>query len=215
MKVNLESISETNGINFLSPTDKKIYCVGISTAGSAEIKMAQSDRMRHIIATTIDPKGAEYTMQRIKELGLLDQIEVKIENVSEPLTYPSCNFDYIYARLVLHYLDKDALALALSELYRVLRKQGKIFIVVRSIDCVETSDITARFDPATGLTTYSLAGKSYSRYFHSKESIKEALCLAGFSIVHMDVYKEQLCEDFYRLKLSRQKDALIEVLAEK
>ncbi len=213
LKVHLESISETNGINFLSPTDKNIYSVGISTAGSAEIKMAQSDRKRHIIATTIDPKGAEYTMQQFKELGLLDQIEVNIEDVSKPLPYPTCHFDYIYARLVLHYLDKDALASALTELYRVLRKQGKIFIVVRSVDCVETSDKTARFDAATGLTTYSLGGESYSRYFHSQESIKEALSLAGFSIVHMDIYKEQLCEDFYRTKLSSQKDELIEVLA--
>ena len=44
MKVQLVSISERNGIDFLSPTDKKIYSVGISTGGLTEIKMAQSDR---------------------------------------------------------------------------------------------------------------------------------------------------------------------------
>lgn len=104
MKVNLESISEKNGINFLCSADKKIYSVGISTGGSAEIKMVQSEKERSIIATTLDLAGAEYAKQHIQELGLSDRIEVKIEDVSHPLPYPNCHFDYIYARLVLHYL---------------------------------------------------------------------------------------------------------------
>lgn len=213
MKVNLESISERNGINFLSPTDKKVYSVGISTGGLAEIKMARSDRKRHIIATTVDWAGAEYAKQCIRESGLSDQIEVKIEDVSQPLPYPHCHFDYIYARLVLHYLDKNALTSALTELYRVLRTEGKLFIAVRSVDCVEANDKAARFDALTGLTTYSSGGKSYSRYFHSQESIKESLSLAGFAIKHMDAYQEQLCVDFHRTQLSSQIDSLIEVLA--
>jgi SAM-dependent methyltransferase len=213
MKVNLESISERNGIKFLSPTDKKIYSVGISTGGSAEIKMAQSVRERHIIATTIDLAGAEYTKQCIRESGLSDQVEVKIEDVSQPLPYPNCHFDYIYARLVLHYLDKHALTPALAELYRVLRTEGKIFIVVRSVDCLEASDKAAKFDALTGLTTYSSGGKSYSRYFHSQASIKEHLSLAGFTVKHMDAYQEQLCVDFQRTKPSSQIDSLIEVVA--
>lgn len=215
MKVNLESISERNGINFLSPTDKKVYSVGISTGGLAEIKMARSDRKRHIIATTVDLAGAEYAKQCIRESGLSDQIEVKIEDVSQPLPYPDCHFDYLYARLVLHYLDKDALTSALTELYRILQTEGKLFIVVRSVDCVEASDKAARFDALTGLTTYSSGGKSYSRYFHSKESIKNSLSLAGFAIEHMDAYQEQLCVDFHRTQLSSQIDSLIEVLATK
>lgn len=50
----LESISEKNGIDFLSAMDRKIYSVGISTGRLAEIKIAQSDKQRHIIAITID-----------------------------------------------------------------------------------------------------------------------------------------------------------------
>ena len=140
MKENLESISERNGIDLLIPIDKKIYSVGISTGGLAEIRMAQSDRKRHIIATTVDFTGAE----RIEESGLSNQIEVKIEDVGQPLPYPDSHFNYIYARLVLHYLAKDVLTSALAELYRILRTEGKIFIVVRSIDCVEASDKAAQ-----------------------------------------------------------------------
>lgn len=215
VKVNLDSISERNGINFLSPTDKRVYSVGISTGGLAEIKMAQPVRDRHIIATTVHLTGAEYAKQFIRESGLSDQIEIKIEDVSQPLPYPNCHFDYIYARLVLHYLAKDALISALAELYRVLRAEGKIFIVVRSVDCLEASDKAARFDALTALTTYSSEGKSYSRYFHSQESIKEHLSLAGFTIKGMDAYQEQLCVDFERTKPSSQIDSLIEVIAVK
>lgn len=102
---------------------------------------------------------------------------------------------------------------ALRELYRVLRTEGKIFIVVRSVDCVEASDKTAKFNDLTGLTSYSSGGKSYSRFFHSQESIKEHLSLAGFTIEHVDAYREQLCIDFHRTQLSNRVDSLIEVLA--
>src|SRR5579871_4970707 len=178
MKVNLESISERNGTNHLSKADREIYSVGISTGGQAEIRMACADRNRHIIATTIDLEGAEYANQRIKELGLSNQIKVKIENVNQPLPYPDSYFDFIYARLVLHYLSKDALTSALTELHRILRTGGRIFIVIRSVDCPEARDTAADFDALTGLTTYSSRGKSYSRYFHSQESIKHHLSQA-------------------------------------
>ena len=55
-----ESISERNGINFLSKTDQLIYSVGISTGGQAEMKMAQEDPKRQIVAITIDQEGAEF-----------------------------------------------------------------------------------------------------------------------------------------------------------
>ncbi|HSW72278.1 MAG TPA: methyltransferase domain-containing protein [Chlamydiales bacterium] len=208
-----QSISETNGINLLFPEDRKIYSIGISTAGSAEIKMALVDGQRQIIATTIDPRGAEYAEKCIQESKLSGQIQVKIEDVSKPLPYPDDYFDYIYARLVLHYLTKDELTSALTELHRVLRKGGRIFVVVRSIDCPEA--FKGQFDPLTHLTTYSSGVKPYSRYFHSEESISHYLSQAGFTIQNIDAYQEQLCVDFQRTKLANQMDSLIEVLGVK
>lgn len=188
-----ESISEKNEINFLSKTDQLIYSVGISTGGQAEVKMAQEDPKRQIVATTIDPEGAEFAKKRIIEAGLSGQIEVKIEDVSQPLPYPDGYFDSVYARLILHYLPIDKLQFSLSELYRILRKRGKIFMVVRSVDCPEVRDPTAKYDPSTKLTTYSSGGHEYSRYFHSRESVTKHLCLAGFTIRHIAAYQEQLC----------------------
>ena len=207
------SLSEDHGIEALTPQDKTIYSVGISTAGVAEMRMAMSDPKRHIIATTIDRVGAEFAKKHIAEAGLLEQIEVKIEDVALPLAYPDEHFDTIYARLVLHYLTKPVLESTLKELHRILKTRGKLFVVVRSVDCTEVKDTGSTFDPNTGMTTYSLKGKSISRYFHSEDSIQKHLKAAGFQIKHVKSYEEQLCDDFQRLKPSKDIDSLIEVLA--
>ena len=177
--------------------------------------MAQGDPKRRIVATTIDREGVEFAKKQIVEAGLSSQIEVKMEDVSQPLSYSDGYFDFIYARLVLHYLSVDRLDFALSQLYRILRKGGKIFIVLRSVECLEARQMGAKYDPSTRLTTYSSKGHEYSRYFHSQESIATHLSLAGFAIRHIDAYQEQLCVDFQRTKPSHQIDHLIEVIAEK
>jgi ubiquinone/menaquinone biosynthesis C-methylase UbiE len=127
-------MSEDNGLEILSSKDQKIYSVGISTGGVAEMRMALSSPERHIIATTLDAKGAAFVRDRVAKSGLSKQIEIKIENVAKKLPYADGYFDYIYARLVLHYLSKIDLQYALRELYRILASDGKLFVVVRSLD---------------------------------------------------------------------------------
>lgn len=39
----MESISEKNGVNLLEKKDLKVLSIGISTSGSAEIKMAEKN----------------------------------------------------------------------------------------------------------------------------------------------------------------------------
>lgn len=207
------SRSENNGIDALSNAEKKIYSVGISTGGVAEIRMVMNHAERSVTATTIDLEGAEFAKHCIKESGFSDQIEVKIEDVAQHLPYSNEHFDYIYARLVLHYLPRTALLSSVAELHRILRTEGKIFVVVRSTDCPEVCEPNATFDAETSLTTYSSGGGTYSRYFHTEESIQRYLISAGFSIKHIDTYPEQLCVDFQRTRPADQVDSLIEVLA--
>lgn len=210
------STSEKNGLAILSERDQTIYSVGISTAGLAEIHMATASPKRHIIATTIDKEGADFAQTRIRESGLSERIEVKLEDIKAPLPYGDEHFDFVYARLVLHYLSKTDLTCALKELHRIVKKGGKIFVVVRSKDCLEAQSKTSSFDPESGMTTYiSESGHSLSRFFHDKDSIQTFLSAAGFHINHIKTYNEQLCIDFHRTKPSKQPDALIEVLASK
>lgn len=103
------SASEDHGIAALTDQDLKVFSVGISTGGIAEMRMAELNRKRHIIATTIDQDGVAFAKEQIAELHLENQIDAKVEDVSEPLPYANNHFDYIYARLVLHYLPKTNL----------------------------------------------------------------------------------------------------------
>ena len=111
-----QSVSENNGIATLSDDDLQIYSVGISTGGIAEMRMAELNSQRMITATTIDVKGANFAKEHIEAKGLSSQVIVKIEDVSKTLPYEDDSFDFIYARLVFHYLPKIELIQALSEL---------------------------------------------------------------------------------------------------
>jgi hypothetical protein len=66
------------------------------------------------------------------------------------------------------------------------------------------------------MTTYiSKNGGTYHRHFHSEDSISHFLKNAGFHIIHVKSYDEQLCVDFQRTKPSSCIDHLIEVYASK
>lgn len=211
----LDSISENNGLSLITDRDKNIYSVGISTGGRAEIRMAKSLAARSIIATTIDIEGANFAKSQIGQSLLSDRIEVRIEDIAKPLPYKDAFFDFIYARLVLHYLPKHDLQHALKELYRVLRPMGNIYIVVRSISCVKRLNLR-QYNAENGMTTYiSQNGYSYSRFFHSEDSICNFLQEAGFCITHIKTYDEQLYSNFQRTELSNNIDTLIEIYASK
>lgn len=215
------SISEDHGIAALTDDDLQILSVGISTGGVAEIRMAEANPKRHIIATTIDPEGVAFAKNYIAEMHLENQIEAKIEDVAEALPYQDAYFDFVYARLVLHYLSKDTLAEALAELHRVLKPGGKLFVVVRSTKCPDATRQEAHLDPDTHLTTCTITDKetgkvrSYSRYFHTEESISKYVTEANFKVAYVKTYDEHLFIDFMRTKLSPKTDNVIELLAAK
>jgi SAM-dependent methyltransferase len=209
------SPSEESGIQLLGTDDLLVYSVGVSTGGIAEIRMAQENPARMIIATTIDIEGARLANKLISEQGLADRAVVKIEDVSQPLPYPDNYFDFIYARLVLHYLSKQQLNHTLRELKRTLKSQKKMFVVVRSTDCPDATRPGVVFDPATGLTTFKGGGYDYSRYFHTPESITTAITQAGFSVLTTKKHDEQLFKDFMRKQVAPHSDNVIEVVAQK
>lgn len=210
------SLSENNALEALDKQDLHIYSVGISTGGNAEIRMIEANPNRRIIATTIDVNGASFAKEKIESKNLSQQIEIKLEDVSESLPYEENSFDFIYARLVLHYLSKDKLASSLDGLYRILKKNGRIFVVVRSANTYAAKLDDATYDPVTGFTTYiGYDKKSYSRFFHTEKSIQDALKSSGFKIESIKSYEEYICSDFERTDLSPFADELIEILASK
>ncbi len=214
------SQSEESGLSLLKDTDLVVFSVGVSTGGIAEVRMAESDPERRIIATTIDEQGVADAKKIIEEKNLSKQIDIRLEDVSEPLPYKDNYFDYIYARLVLHYLPKDKLDKSLLELKRVLKPKGKIFVVVRSTKCPDANSSGAVYNRETGFTRYnnpikSSAKKFVTRYFHSKESIKSHMKKTGFTILKVESHEEQLFADFMRQTVAPHKDHVIEIVGEK
>lgn len=216
------SKSEENGINLITANDLNILSIGISTAGSAEIKMAEKNRNSHIIATTIDKEGLNYTKNIIEQYGLSERIEIKLEDVSEKMPYNDEFFDFIYARLVLHYLDNENLRKALKEIKRVMKKHGRLYIVVRSRDEWEAKLEGATYDENTGITKYpqyDTLGTDKVEYLyrrlHTVDSLSSFLVEEGFDIKYIKEYKEQSYKDYKRTEKVKYPNSLIECLCEK
>ena len=155
-------------------------------------------------------------------MALADQIDVRIEDVRKPMTYPDDHFDFIYARLILHYLSEDELDKTLDEFYRILKPRGSIFIVVRATDDWEAKLKGSTYDARTRMTTYPVydsegrnTGKTVSRYFHTVESISVHLKSAGFRVEYAKKYKEQLYHDYMRTSPVIRKASVIEILVKK
>lgn len=216
------STSEEHGINLITEKDLNILSIGISTAGSAEIKMAEKNRNSHIIATTIDKEGLNYTKNIIEQYGLSDRIETKLEDISEKMPYNDEFFDFVYARLVLHYLDNENLRKALKEIKRVMKKHGRLYIVVRSRDEWEAKLEGATYDENTGITKYpkyDTLGTDNVEYLyrrlHTVDSLSSFLVAEGFYIKYIKEYKEQSYKDYKRTEKVKYPNSLIECLCEK
>ena len=216
------SKSEENGINLITANDLNILSIGISTAGSAEIKMAEKNRNSHIIATTIDKEGLNYTKNIIEQYGLSERIETKLEDISEKMPYNDEFFDFVYARLVLLYLDNENLTNALKEIKRVMKKHGRLYIVVRSRDEWEAKLEGASYDENTGITKYpkyDTLGTDNVEYLyrrlHTVDSLSSFLVAEGFDIKYIKEYKEQSYKDYKRTEKVKYPNSLIECLCEK
>lgn len=202
------SISEQRGLQQLGEvvnriSDAQIMSVGISTAGHAEVEMALQHPFASIYATTIDEAGIQKAQLYVENAGVSDQVVLAREDVREKSLKRDNFFDFVYARLILHYLTANELDNALSELFRMLKVGGKIFIVVRAASNIP-KDKPVEFFPETMITAiphYDEFGnvKSWERrYFHSIETIKSHLIKAGFKIESLEEYDEALLFGFAR-----------------
>lgn len=212
------SRSENDGLAAITENDLLVLSIGISTGGAAEIRMLRSNPKRHIIATTLDEDGIESVREKVRRMGLSNHIELRLEDISaENLAYEDEMFDFVYARLVLHYLSAQKLETALGSLHRIIKPGGKLFVVVRSTDSPELQESPhVSYDETTCLTTYqSPSGTFATRYFHTVESISAALETNGFRLEAISKFDEKLSPDFERNSGIWVLNNVIEVLAKK
>lgn len=204
--------SELHGLQAIPIDAMHVYSVGVNATGAAEIRLAEQNPCRTVIATTLDRHAVAGVETRARASNVANQITVKIEDVSRPLPYEDATFGFIYARLVLHYLSKQRLALALNSLHRVLQPGGQLYVVVRSQECPDYTDPAARHDSATGLSALRHNAND-SRFYHTQETISGHLARAGLSITHIAQYDERLYTDLDCTRLAPYIDNVIEVHA--
>lgn len=216
------SKSEKRGLKLLDPSFSNILSVGISTGGSAEINMAKKCPNAKVVATTIDEKGLAFSNEKIANYPEASRIETKIEDVSKPMPYKDNTFDFVYARLVLHYLSKQQLNDALNEIYRVLKPNGLLFIVARNNKEweIKKPEFVVSYDENTNLTTYYEQWKKdvvRTRQFLSNKQLQEILTAHNFKVCKDKDYKEYLYTDYERTKKfkSKKPNYLTEIVATK
>ncbi len=221
-KIFKSSKSEKRALKLLNKNMLNVLSIGISTGGSAEINIARRCPNAKIIATTIDEKGLQFSNEKLKNYAEAKRIVTKLEDVTEKMPYANDTFDFIYARLVLHYLNKQQLAKALSEIYRVLKPAGKFFIVARNNKEWELTkpEFIVSYDEATNMTTYYQQWKKETvrtRQFLSKEQLQAVLSKQGFKIERCKEYREYLYTDYERTKQNKSSkpNYLTEVVATK
>lgn len=212
------SRSEEDGLRLIRDTDRAVLSVGISTGGVAEMRMIADHPDRTVTATTLDEEGARAVKEKIKNAGKIHQVEVRVENIADPnMQDADETYDYIYARLVLHYLSKQELPVGLANMMRVLRPGGRVFVVVRSTKCEELRpENIVSYDTQTELTTYRTPSGSVAvRRFHTIDSITDAIRQAGFVIDDACQFDEDLSPSFNRDNGVWVTNNLIEVAAHK
>lgn len=175
-----------------------------------------------VLATTVDEKGLQFSNDKLQAYAEAPRIITKIEDVTQKMPYADGTFDFIYARLVLHYLDKQQLDQALSEIYRVLKPQGQFFIVARNNKEWEISkpEFVIAYDEKTNMTTYYQQWQKKvvrTRQFLTKEQLQTVLTQKGFQIKRCCEYREYLYTDYERTKQNKSKkpNYLTEVVATK
>ncbi len=204
------SKSEKRGLKLLNEKMQNILSIGISTGGIAELKMAQECPEAKIVATTVDEKGANFSKEKLAQFKEAERIEIKLEDVSQPMPYSDNMFDFVYARLVLHYLTKQQLESALKEIYRTLKPGGIFFIVARNNKEWELTkpEFVVSYDEETNITTYYEQWKKEvvrKRQFLSEEQLEEVLKNHNFVIKSVKSYREYLYTDYERTNKNKSK----------
>ena len=199
-----DSESEAFGLRYLTSKHRRVLSVGISTAGYAEIRMALDSPNRAIVATTLDERGLDYSKQLFQRYAVSSQIEATFEDISGTLPYDDGSFDFVYARLSLHYLPEKDLEVALGNIYRVIKPGGGFYLVVRSFDW-ESEIPQSTYDLSTKMTTYPSFDRSgriikqTSRHLHSVGSIKAYVRNTGFRLIDVTLIQETIYSGYERV----------------
>jgi len=114
--------------NFIIDNNTKILDLG---CGAGRHTYFMANEGIDVYGVDISKKGVEYTKKLLENNNLKGTIEIA---TIDKLPYKDNYFDGIISYGVLYYCTSNMIAKSVDEIYRVLKKDGKAIIVVRSIN---------------------------------------------------------------------------------
>jgi len=111
---------------------------------------------------------SESGIKKLNELIKEKSLEIKtIQTDIRKINFPDNSFDVIYAHLSLHYFDDEITTQIFEKLFRILKKDGLIFIKCKSVE-----DALYGQGEKVGEDMYK---KGHLRHFFSEDYMKEKL----------------------------------------
>ena len=118
----------------------------------------------NVTSVDFSESGIKKLNELSKEKGLkINTIQTDIRKIN----FPDDSFDVIYAHLILHYFNDEVTTKIFEKLFRILKKDGLIFIKCKSVE-----DALYGKGEKVGKDMYK---KGHLRHFFSEEYMKEKL----------------------------------------
>ena len=102
----------------------------------------------------------------------------------------SNSIDVVYARLSLHYFNKEKTIELFQEIYRVLKKEGQAFITLKSPE--DTVEMESLRSNATEIEPYVFADKNQLLSRFPITELSNMLNIAGIPVHRTELYKEKI-----------------------
>jgi len=148
-------------------------------------------------------EGIDYTKKMLDEYGMGDYVDNMKTASLTSIPFESEMFDGIICNGVLYYLSSEDIQTAIKEMHRVLKKDGKLYLVVRSTEDYRCN--SESFDKTEEKNTFIINEKHADRsafsengmlmHFFERDEIEELL--QDFKNVVIDKVTESHGNDTY------------------
>ncbi|QQG51172.1 MAG: class I SAM-dependent methyltransferase [Candidatus Saccharibacteria bacterium] len=146
-----------------------------------------------VVLVDIADEPLEKAFVRASELGVADKLKtVQCDFSYGKLPLDDDTFDVVYSRLALHYFESEVLARLFAEIYRILRKNGKTYLTLKSPDDAVEMEFLATTATEQEEGVFNEDGRLKTRY--TIERLEKILADAGIPTESFKVvaYTEKL-----------------------
>lgn len=144
------------------PRNAKVCDLGGGT-GTDSIYFAEKGH--NVVLVDIADEPLEKATIRASELGLADRLKTAQCDFSfGELPLGDESFDVVYSRLALHYFESEVLSRLFAEVYRILRKDGRTYLTLKSPDDAAEMEFLATTATEQEEGVFNEEGRLKTRY---------------------------------------------------